>query len=84
VIGKPSALMAETAAAKLDLPVASLAMVGDYIPTDIALARNSQIPSVLMLTGETRLSDLESSPIQPDYVFKDLCELTAWLSRHDS
>jgi HAD superfamily hydrolase (TIGR01450 family) len=82
VIGKPSALMAETAAVKLDLPVDSLAMVGDYIPTDIALARNSQIPSVLMLTGETRLSDLESSPIRPDYVFKDLCELTAWLSRH--
>ncbi len=82
VIGKPSALMAETAALKLDLPVDSLAMIGDYIPTDIALGKNSQIPSVLMLTGETRLSDLETSSIKPDYVFKNLSDLAAYLSQN--
>jgi HAD superfamily hydrolase (TIGR01450 family) len=82
VIGKPSHLMAQTAAAKLGLPMDSLAMIGDYLPTDIALGKNSGIPAVLVLTGETKISDLENSSIQPDYVFKDLCEIAAWLSTH--
>ena len=82
VVGKPSRLMAEAAAEKLGLPLASLAMVGDRLYTDIALGQVADIPAVLVLSGETRAEDLPDSPFQPDDTFEHLGALAAWLSEH--
>ena len=82
VVGKPSRLMAEAAAQKLGLPLASLAMVGDRLYTDIALGQAADIPAVLVLSGETRLADLSGSPFQPDDIFEHLGALAAWLAAH--
>jgi len=84
VVGKPSRLMAEAAAQKLGLPLASLAMVGDRLYTDIALGQAAGIPAVLVLSGETRREDLIGSPFQPEAVFEHLGALAAWLATASS
>ncbi len=79
VIGKPNRLIVEMAAKKLGRPLQSLAMVGDRLYTDIALGITSGIPTVLVLSGETRPQDLPDSPYQPDYVFENLGALAQHL-----
>ncbi len=83
VIGKPNRLMVEAISQKLDLPVEALTMVGDRLYTDIALGQTSGITTVLVLSGETRREDLETSPFQPDYVFENLGELADYLQGID-
>ncbi len=82
IVGKPSRLMAEAAAQKLDAPLEALAIIGDRLYTDIALGQAAGIPSVLVLSGETRAADVSGSPFQPDYTFEHLGALAAWLAAH--
>jgi len=72
VVGKPSRMFVEAAAAKLGLPLGALAMIGDRLYTDIALGKTSGITTLLVLSGETRLAEVEGSPHQPDMIFADL------------
>lgn len=74
VIGKPNPGMAKAAAHKFNLPLNKLCMVGDRLYTDIALGK-AGIGTVLVLSGETTLQDLEGSDIRPDYVFDNLAGL---------
>lgn len=75
VIGKPNREMVRAVTRKMGLPEAALCMVGDRLYTDIALGQESDITTVLVLTGETHLEDLSDSPFQPDLVCRDLNEL---------
>lgn len=79
VIGKPNRYIIDSAAEKFHLPHDQIAMVGDRLYTDIAVGANSGITSILVLSGETSLKDLEDSDIQPDYIFQDLGELAKQL-----
>ena len=79
VVGKPNRMFVEAAAAKLNLPVRSLAMIGDRLYTDIALGKTSGITTILVLSGETHLEDLAGSPHKPDMVFADLAAVAAYL-----
>ena len=83
VVGKPNRLIVDAAAAKMNLPVSQLAMVGDRLYTDIALGQSSGIVTVLVLSGETRIEDLKNSPFQPDYTFQNLAGVADWLERND-
>jgi ribonucleotide monophosphatase NagD (HAD superfamily) len=69
VIGKPNRMIVEAAAQKMNVPLDALGMIGDRLYTDIALGQTSGITTVLVLSGETRLGDLATSPHKPDYVF---------------
>lgn len=80
IIGKPNRMIAEAAARKLNLPLRSLAMVGDRLYTDIALGREAGITSILVLSGETKEEDLPGSPHQPDYTFTHLGKLAEHLN----
>jgi NagD protein len=51
------------------------AMVGDRLYTDIQMAYNAGITSVLVLSGETKIADLEEVERRPDYVFASVREL---------
>jgi 4-nitrophenyl phosphatase/NagD protein len=82
-IGKPNRLMAEAAAERMGVPVETLCMVGDRLYTDIALGQAAGIPSVLVLSGESRAEDVPASPDQPDYVFASLGELGRALAGSD-
>lgn len=79
IIGKPNYTMVESAARILNLPVESLAVVGDRLYTDIAMGKAANLPAVLVLSGETKREDLHDTIYQPDYVFKDLGEFAGCL-----
>jgi len=49
-----------------------IVFVGDRLYTDIATAYNHGASSLLVLSGETSMADLEKSDIKPDFVFQDL------------
>ena len=81
VVGKPNRLIVDAAAAKMNLNVDQLAMIGDRLYTDIALGQSSGIATVLVLSGETRPEDLKQSPFIPDYTFQDLGGVADWLEK---
>jgi 4-nitrophenyl phosphatase len=74
IIGKPNTPIVEAITHKTGLPVSALAMVGDRLYTDIALGK-AGVTTVLVLSGETRLEDLDSSPFKPDVIVQNLAEL---------
>ncbi len=78
VIGKPNPEMIESAMRKIGLSRQEIAMVGDRLYTDIAMAVAAQITGILVLSGETQRSDLTESRYAPDLVVDcigDLVEL---------
>ncbi len=79
VVGKPNRLIVEAAAAKMDLGINEMAMIGDRLYTDIALGPASGIATILVLSGETKKEDLNGSPFQPDYIFENLGGVADWL-----
>lgn len=83
IIGKPHQEMIDVLITKLHGRKDETAMVGDRLYTDIKMAGHAGICGVLVLSGETKRTDLEQSPIQPDCIFDGVGELTAALEQAD-
>jgi 4-nitrophenyl phosphatase len=81
IVGKPNRMIVEAAASKMGIPMERFGMIGDRLYTDIALGRSSGITTVLVLSGETKLEDLEDSPHKPDYIFDNLGGVADWLEK---
>lgn len=79
--GKPCPEMIEYVLWRTGARKEELAILGDRLYTDIAMGQQAGITTVLLLTGETRKEDLESSPWKPDFVFSSLEELAQNLGR---
>ena len=73
--GKPYKEMVKGAMKRIGVAPARTAMVGDRLYTDMQMAKNAGIASILVLTGETKREDLAGSEVQPDFVFPSLAEL---------
>lgn len=56
-----------------------LAVIGDRLYTDIALTADSDVTSILVLSGETAEKDLQESPIKPDIVTENIGALCSFL-----
>ena len=85
VIGKPNKEMIEALLLKKpEVPKSQLAMVGDRLYTDIATGNNAGIASILVLSGETQLADLQDSSVQPSLIFDHLGALQAALAAADN
>ena len=52
-----------------------LAVIGDRLYTDIALAHGTPVTSILVLTGEASRKDSETAPTPPDLIVESLAEL---------
>ncbi|MGI6005335.1 MAG: HAD-IIA family hydrolase, partial [Christensenellales bacterium] len=81
VVGKPHEEIIRCIMHRTGLSKDHLAIVGDRLYTDIATGANAGILSVLMLTGETKMQDLETSDVQPDLVFENMQELRSVLAK---
>lgn len=79
VIGKPNKLFMEQAAKRVDVPLSSLCMIGDRLYTDIAVGTTTGIPTILVLSGETKAEEVKHSPHQPDYIFPHLGAVADYL-----
>ena len=69
-IGKPKPLMIELAMKKENVPPRQTAVVGDRLYTDIQSGINARVNTILVLSGETTREVLNSSDINPDFVFE--------------
>jgi NagD protein len=75
VVGKPSIHMARALLARLEMPAEGVALIGDRLLTDIAMARSMGMTGVLVLTGATRADSIDGAGVQPHYVIGSLSEL---------
>jgi HAD superfamily hydrolase (TIGR01457 family) len=80
VVGKPNRLFVEKAAQRIGVPLDSMCMIGDRLYTDIALGATAGIPTVLVLSGETREEDVSGSSYQPTYIFEHLGAVADYLT----
>jgi len=75
VLGKPGPEMAAEVRARLGVPSADAAMVGDRLLTDVAMSRALGMTSILVLSGATSAGDLARSDVRPDYLVDGLGDL---------
>lgn len=78
-LGKPYAEVVDMIQEVTGIDKADICVFGDRLYTDIALGSRNGVTSVLVLTGETHLSDLDSAPAdqQPSMVYSSLAEVDA-------
>lgn len=79
IIGKPNSIVFEEAIRRLNGNLSDTVMVGDRLNTDIVGGKSAGLRTVLLLSGISDREDLNESPIQPDWIFSDLQELTKFL-----
>lgn len=90
IVGKPDPRMLDGILHKWGLKPEEVAMVGDRIYTDTAMAHNAGAFGVLVLSGETTIEiadkvaeDAKTNPnpefYPPDLIVKDIAELQYWL-----
>ncbi|MGA2530696.1 MAG: HAD-IIA family hydrolase [Acidimicrobiales bacterium] len=75
VVGKPSVHMARALLGRLGMRAEDVAVVGDRLLTDMAMARALNMTGILVLTGATRAENLLGAPVQPQYLIDSLSEL---------
>ncbi|HSU55894.1 MAG TPA: HAD-IIA family hydrolase [Candidatus Dormibacteraeota bacterium] len=81
VLGKPDPAMIRGILHNHSLKPHNLAMVGDRLYTDIAMARQAGALGVLVLTGETTAKEAAEALPAPDLVVPSLAEFGARLKR---
>lgn len=74
-LGKPFTETLDFVTGYLGCSRNDLVFVGDRLYTDIAIGANHGVTSVLVLTGETRAADVETSKVKPDFIFNRLVDL---------
>ena len=73
-LGKPYAETAEAISVTTGVPLSKTVCIGDRLYTDIALAKNSGMTSVLVLSGETKQSDINDDNM-PDIVLESVFDI---------
>jgi HAD superfamily hydrolase (TIGR01450 family) len=79
ITGKPYGYMVDTVQKRTGFRKDEIAMVGDRLTTDIAFGTDNGILSVLVLTGEATLADVEQGPVKPDVILPHAKELLNYL-----
>ena len=81
VLGKPDPWMLRGILDRHGLAPDELAMVGDRLYTDVAMARRAGVVAVLVLTGEATAEEAARCPTPPDLIVPSLKELGDLLNR---
>jgi NagD protein len=75
VVGKPNRQMVETVLRRIAIEPSRTAVVGDRVMTDVAMGQAAGASGVLVLSGATRASDIDTGPVTPDYVIDSVSDL---------
>ncbi len=75
VFGKPSIAMIEQVLKKYNLQLSDCVVIGDRLYTDIAMALDSELTSVLVLSGESSRDMYEFSNTRADIVVNSVSDL---------
>jgi NagD protein len=74
-VGKPNPLMMRHALKRLGCHRVDLAVIGDRMDTDIIAGIETEIDTVLVLSGVTAEKDLDKFPYRPKYILKDVGDI---------
>jgi NagD protein len=74
-VGKPNPVMLRHAMRMLDCHSADVAFIGDRMDTDIIAGIESNVDTILVLSGEGTVADAEASDTPPTYIMKDISEV---------
>lgn len=77
-VGKPNPVMIRTALNRINAHSEHTAMIGDRMDTDVVAGMEAGLRTYLVLTGSTKVEEVESFPYRPTAVMdgiKDLVEL---------
>jgi HAD superfamily hydrolase (TIGR01457 family) len=74
-MGKPYARTVEMIVHRTNYQRNEIAFVGDRLYTDVATGINNGSMGILVLSGETKESDLDKSDVKPDFIFQSLREI---------
>lgn len=77
IVGKPSEVMAGVLLERLGVRPSELAVVGDRLTTDVAMAHTIGATGILVLTGATTAAAAAEADVTADYVVDDLTQLTS-------
>ena len=79
IMGKPNHYIIDLVREKANYEKDEIAMVGDRLSTDIAFGLNNNILSVLVLTGEATIDDVERTNIRPDIILNSVVEILNYI-----
>ena len=79
VIGKPNLTMLTGILSRFKCQADELVLIGDRLMTDIQMGKNFNIPTILVLSGETHLPHLKQSPILPDLIVQKTLDILNFL-----
>lgn len=74
-VGKPNPLMMRIALKRLGLKREDAIIIGDRMDTDIRCGLESEIDTLLVLSGITSKEDIDKFPYRPHYVLNGLIDL---------
>ena len=74
-VGKPNPLMMRHALKKLGCHRADAAIIGDRMDTDIVAGMESEIDTVLVLSGVSSLETIDKFPYRPKYILNNVGEI---------
>ena len=74
-IGKPQPQMIFSAMEMHGFTKEQTVVLGDRLYTDIASGVNAGVDTILVLSGEATVKDLEASPVKPTYVLNSVSEI---------
>ncbi|MHA1862444.1 MAG: HAD-IIA family hydrolase [Candidatus Thorarchaeota archaeon] len=75
ILGKPNTVFIDLIAESKGIQPDKIAVFGDRLYTDMRMGLESGCLSILVLTGETRVTNLSNTPYLPHFVFCSLGEL---------
>ena len=76
-VGKPNPLMLRHGLRKLGCHSEDIAFIGDRMDTDIIAGIESNVDTVLVLSGVTKLEDINDFPYRPKYIFEGVGDIIA-------
>ena len=79
VVGKPFPVMGKTLTKKYAADKKEFIMVGDRLHTDIRFGNNCGFYTLLVLSGESTVSDLKNSDASPTFILDSLNEIVEFL-----
>jgi len=74
-VGKPNPLMLRHGLRKLNCHSQDIAFIGDRMDTDIIAGIESNVDTVLVLSGVTSMEDIDKFPYRPSYIAQGVGEI---------
>ncbi len=74
-VGKPNPLMLRHGLNMIDCHSQEIAFIGDRMDTDIIAGIESNVDTVLVLSGVTSMEDIDRFPYRPKYIINGVCDL---------